>query len=126
MRISTLTALFFTTIAGLNSLHAQLVVTQNTNATQLAQNLVGPGVVVSNAVMNCPSNAAGTFNGVGANIGLPGGVVLTSGSINSCVGPNNQGGAGASNGAAGDADLNMLNPGFTTHDACILEFDVFS
>ena len=44
---------------------AQLAVTPNNNATQLAQALVGPGVIVTNATLSCPTNFAGTFTATG-------------------------------------------------------------
>jgi hypothetical protein len=41
---------------------AQLTVVNNNNPTQLAQVLAGSGVTVSNATINCPAAALGTFN----------------------------------------------------------------
>src|SRR5687768_13799057 len=77
--------------------HAQLVVNSNVTPAQLVANLVGQGLQVSNIQMNCPPGASGTFNGVNTNIGLPNGILLTSGSVNNAVGPNNIGSAGTCN-----------------------------
>ena len=40
---------------------AQLSVSPNKTAAQLAAALVGPGVTIVSSSMNCPSNANGTF-----------------------------------------------------------------
>ena len=68
-------------------------------------------------------NAAGEFcNGSGI-IGFANGIVLTSGSANSVLGPNNSSGAGTDNGLPGDPSLDALIPGYQTFDACVIEFD---
>jgi gliding motility-associated-like protein len=100
-------------------------VTPNSNANQLAQYLAGPGVVISNAVINCPSGGAGFFNGASAGLGISDGVVLTNGLANEA----NLGSAFfASNSFAGngDPDLNaILSPsGLVSTDVCVLEFDI--
>lgn len=104
--------------------YSQLQVTTGGTATSIVQTLVGPGVTVSNAVINCPGNAYGTFsNGATTNIGLTSGIILTSGSASIAIGPNTSGSAGVNNSAPGDAQLNTLS-GVTTFDACAIEFDV--
>lgn len=102
---------------------AQLTVQGGFTGAQLVQTLLGGGVNASNITLNCPGTSAGTFNGTNSNIGLPGGVLLTSGSINVAPGPNNSGSAGVSNNAAGDPQL-TAQAGFVTYDACVLEFDL--
>ncbi|MBK8558318.1 MAG: choice-of-anchor L domain-containing protein [Lewinellaceae bacterium] len=104
---------------------AQLTVSSSGNAAALAANLVGPGVTITGAVLNCPSGASGTF-AVGANneLGFNKGILLTSGNVSKAVGPNNDTRATVNNGAAGNVTLNGLIPGYTTHDACMLEFDL--
>ncbi|MCS6990879.1 MAG: choice-of-anchor L domain-containing protein [Chitinophagales bacterium] len=121
-KCSVLACLAFAVCAGA-PLHAQLVVTQGTNAVQLAQALVGSGVSISNVVLNCPNGAWGYFNGINSNIGLDSGIVLASGSINNMVGPNSSTGITTNYQAPGDADLQAI-VGYQTHDACVLEFDV--
>jgi len=105
-----------------NNGYAQLTFNNALTAQQLAQILAGPGVTVSNATMNCPFNAIGSFNG-SSNIGMLSGIILTTGSTANAAGPNNTGSAGTNNGAPGDPQLNTL-AGSGTFDACALEFDI--
>lgn len=118
-----LPALLFLWIAGL-PLHsqAQLTVTASNNAAALVTTLVGPGVQVSNITMNCPTGAAGTFNGSATNLGIGAGVLLTTGSVAVAAQPNVGGAAGSDNGGLGDNELTLLG-GDPTFDACALEFD---
>lgn len=102
---------------------SQLSVATVPTAQQLAQSLVGFGVTISNVTLNCPGGAWGSFNGTSSNIGMNGGILLASGSINNAVGPNVSGGITTDFGAPGDPDLTAL-AGSATHDACVLEFDL--
>ncbi|MCB0516226.1 MAG: choice-of-anchor L domain-containing protein [Chitinophagales bacterium] len=104
-------------------LRAQLQVTNQSNATTLAESLVGNGVSISNAFLNCPSGASGTFDGTASNIGMDSGIVLCTGLVADLVGPNIDGGTSSDLGGSGDANLSALS-GETTNDACVLEFDV--
>ena len=90
---------------------------------QLLQCLVGPGIVVSNAVLTAAPGAAGLFTGGAAVIGIDQGLVLSSGNIVTLVGPNLQNDASNSNAMPGDPALDALIPGYATFDATILEFD---
>src|SRR3972149_9771348 len=105
---------------------SQLQVTANNNPNQLAQTLAGNGVTISGATMNCPSlanDASGTFVGTSSNIGITGGVLLTSGSVLNAVGPNNIGSQGTDNLVNfSDPNLVAIEP-LATFDACILEFN---
>jgi len=105
--------------------NAQIEVTPDQTADSLAKTLVGEGVIMLNPVLNCHSGASGTFAGMGGNMGIDSGVVLTSGGAVLAEGPNTGGGGPAQgNGSPGDPDLNsILAGGTTTYDACILEFD---
>jgi gliding motility-associated-like protein len=109
--------------------HAQVNVTPNQSANALSQKLVGNGVQVFNATLNCPGNANGIFTVVTSNLGLDSGIVLTSGqaatvgTTQGVNGPNTGSGPSMSNGVNGDADLNTVLAGITTEDACVLEFD---
>jgi len=67
--------------------------------------------------------AAGTFAGGTGIIGFESGIMLSSGNIAFVPGPNTQDDASGVNAGIGDPDLNGLIPGYTTFDACILEFD---
>lgn len=47
----------------------QITVTASSDPTQLVQNIMGKGYVVSNAKMTCPDGAAGIFTSITSNIG---------------------------------------------------------
>lgn len=101
---------------------SQLQVTANNNATALATSLAGSGVIISGATINCSTGACGTFNGTASNIGIAGGVLLTTGSITQAVGPNNLPSAGQDYGINfSDPDLTAIEP-TATFDPCVLEF----
>ncbi len=111
---------------------AQTTVTQTNNANQLAQTLVGAGVTVSNATTNCQldatGSAAGIFTTSSPDIGIPGGIILTSGTVQGLLGSIGSPSStflSQSWSTPGDVNLNSLAPGGSTYDACILEFDVF-
>lgn len=102
---------------------AQLGVVNNNNPTQLAQVLAGPGVVVSNATLNCPASALGTFNNGGStNLGVNSGVALTTGTIGG-IPQAATAFASTDNANGGDAQLNSIS-GAATQDVCVLEFDI--
>ncbi len=109
-------------VVGYTPSYAQLQVDGAVTAEDLAQLLVGNGVTISNVDLNCPTGAFGSFNGENTNLGLGSGVLLTSGSVNNAVGPNNNGGTTTSLGTPGDLDLDAITLG-GTQDACVLEFD---
>ncbi|UPT68498.1 MAG: choice-of-anchor L domain-containing protein [Sphingobacteriales bacterium JAD_PAG50586_3] len=91
--------------------------------TDIVQNvLVGSGVTVNNVTFNGAPIAYGTFNGTNSNIGLPNGVIITTGSRGVAPGPNSIASAGVDNGVVGDATLTAIS-GFETYDASVLEFD---
>ena len=101
--------------------NAQLTVSPNKTAAQLASALVGAGVTVSNATLTCPSGANGTFSGALSPLSIADGIVLTSGSAANTASPASFF-SSENNNAAGDAALSAL-AGQTTLDACVLEFD---
>ena len=116
-------------------LHAQLTVVQgsamNLTPQQLIQNyLVGAGITISNVTFNgtsttITSNQVGTFQTAGiatSQLGLTGGILMTSGKADIAIGPNNLPGAGFQVGGAGDPDLNILS-GSNTFDKAVIEFD---
>lgn len=106
------------------SLKAQLTVSNSLTPVQLVQNvLLGNGVTATNITYNGNPIAIGSFNGSNSNIGLAGGVIMTSGNINNAPGPNNSSGASAYNGLPGDADLDQIMSPTHSYEACILEFD---
>ena len=103
--------------------NAQLQLKSGQTPEEMVNQLLGGGVTVSNIRYTGAVNAAGEFcNGSGI-IGFANGIVLTSGSANSVLGPNNSSGAGTDNGLPGDPSLDALIPGYQTFDACVIEFD---
>ncbi|MFN0201323.1 MAG: choice-of-anchor L domain-containing protein [Bacteroidia bacterium] len=105
-------------------LYGQLVVTAGGTASALANAIIGSGVTVSNAVLNCPTGAFGSFTATNTNLGMNGGILLTTGSVANAVGPNNSPSTGLDNtGANNTFDPNL---GTGLYDPCILEFDLVS
>lgn len=104
--------------------HAQFAIANNTNATQLAQSLMGTGVTVSNATKNCPNTGTGIFSGGNAtNLGITNGVVLTTGSTaNVATAASNFSGVDNANGT--DPQLAAIVSPNPVNDVCALEFDV--
>ena len=107
--------------------HGQLTTSSANTVNFLIQNvLVGsPSVYVSNITYNGAPTARGTFNCAGAcNVGISSGVLLTTGSVNAAIGPNNATGAGQGNNTPGDPDLLGLAPNSNNPiDAAVLKFD---
>ncbi len=105
--------------------YAQLEVSDTLSDVNLIQTLAGPGLSISNVVVDCPNGAIGSFYGDNTNLGLSSGVLLTSGSILNAVGPNNDAGASTGNAALGDSDLDVISAA-VTEDACVVEFDLYT
>lgn len=105
---------------------AQIVATDGYTPDELASTLVGYGVTISGVTLDCPDGLAGIFDCIDCSLGLDEGIVLTSGGVDMVEGPNNTSGAtGSCAGCgSGDPDLEDLLPGYTSYDACVLEFDV--
>lgn len=111
---------FFAFLSNVTS--AQVNIAGNQTATALAQKLVGTGVTISGATLNCAQNANGLFTVVTSNLGLDSGIVLTSGQATQAAGGQVAVFATTSNGTPGDPDLAAL-VGLQSFDACKLEFD---
>jgi gliding motility-associated-like protein len=106
---------------------------------QYVNNLVGPGITVSNITYTGNASQIGTFGGT-SNIGFTGGVVLSSGAVTELVGPASSATAGTANvsgisnnmnptiadllniASANAMDLGIGNISSAT-DGAILEFD---
>ncbi len=114
--------LTLTTTFGLK-VNAQITVATNQTATALAQMLAGPGVTISNAVLNaqCDTDQAGKFIASPNNIGMDSGIILTSGSATLAAGI--PGTPAASQNNNSDPDLALLTAPSSSKDACVLEFD---
>src|ERR1035438_922674 len=68
--------------------NAQLVANNSLTPTQLVQQvLLGAGINAFNITYSGDTGAIGSFNGVNSNIGLSGGVIMSTGDIFSCTGP---------------------------------------
>lgn len=104
------------------SIFSQLSTSNSQSPYALVKNvLLGQGVVVSNIKFTGKRVAIGSFDGSKSNIGLSGGIVMTTGFVTGDkgpVGPNNRENAGGANGAPGYSLL-----GGKTFDAAVLEFD---
>jgi gliding motility-associated-like protein len=105
---------------------AQLTITNNQTAVQLVSRFVGSGVYVYNQQLTCPGTHNGVFTATNSNLGLPGGVILSTGPAAAIAGPANVAAGANINqdiyGTPGDPDLNAIIGG-TGYDACALSFD---
>lgn len=110
----------------ISSINAQLNVSENNDATQITNFLLGYGVNITNTTINCDSSAIGFFsNGNYTSLGLNEGVAMTTGKLEELPGPNAQSSNSGINNFPGDSDLDAIT-NMQTFDACILEFDVES
>jgi PKD repeat protein len=91
--------------------------------TDMAQSLVGPGVVVSNVTYTGGPASTGSFAFTDPTVvGFSTGVMMSSGNAVDVIGPNTMDDVSGSLSLAGDTDLTALS-GFDTFDAAVLEFD---
>ncbi|MEP7171315.1 MAG: choice-of-anchor L domain-containing protein [Bacteroidota bacterium] len=89
----------------------------------LVNTIAAGGIAVSNISYTGAQLANGIFLCTGnCNLGISGGILLTSGSSLIAAAPNTGTGQGIDVGLGGDTDLTTLTTG-TTYDACVLEFD---
>ncbi len=109
---------FFLNSAAFSQLH----ITANNNAIQLAQTILGTGVTISNATLNCGSSAAGTFSYAGTNIGIPSGIILTTGYAPGAANPGSYFCNVMNGNSFSDPDLIAINTR-ANYDVCILNFD---
>jgi hypothetical protein len=100
---------------------AQLTINDSVSAQQLVNTIVGNGINVSNATLNCEPGAVATYTSSFAGV-FEKGILLTSGRAVLAKGPNNNKRAGYSNGRAGDVQLDTVF-NLKTYDGCALEFD---
>lgn len=108
--------------------NAQLNVTNTLTPQDLVQNvLAGPGVQISNVTYNgvlnpgTPQLGSGEFVSVNSNLGIPSGVVLSSGDATVCGQPAANFSSNT-NLTISDPDLVAISGG-TINDAAVLEFD---
>ncbi|MBX9448731.1 MAG: choice-of-anchor L domain-containing protein [Taibaiella sp.] len=109
---------FFSTLT-----QAQYTISVGSTALELANKLVGEGVEVTSASLNCHDEAIGTFEGSG-DLGIDSGIVLCSGDVLAIDEPfTSTGLPSACPGYPGDDDLESLIDPLLTYDACIFTFD---
>jgi gliding motility-associated-like protein len=116
-----------------NSLLGQLTTNSAVTPADLVNNIVGPGITVSNIKYTGAGTARGLFYKDNSNIGLDNGIILSTGRISNATGPNNDPRFGYCNrryvtqnisGSPGDLDLDLIeNCTQCTYDAAVLEFD---
>lgn len=105
---------------------AQLNVYPTSNANALATTIVGSGIQVSNATLNCTGGNSGTFTASSTNLGIGSGILLSTGALFGAIGPNNNDGSGGSSGncpTLSDPQLTSITSN-ATYDGCILQFDI--
>lgn len=126
----------FLILNAVSSFGQPLTVNTSLTPTEIVQNtLLGNGITVSNIEFNRSSASAlairdqiGVFtNGLGTNLGLTNGIILSTGKVQFAIGPNNL--SGGSNQTSipviGDADLSLLSTNPTQNIAAV-EFDFVS
>lgn len=111
-----------TLFVGVTSI-AQITVVGGQTAQQLADQLAGPNITVTNAVLTGGAAASGNFSGVNPSIGFDSGVVLSTGNVVSSEGPNNAANSGENLGEPGTAQMTALVNTANSFDAITLEFD---
>lgn len=105
-----------------NAMALSISTTGNT-AAGLAGNIIGTGITASAFSYTGATSASGFFSGgLASGIGIEEGIILTTGSASSAVGPNSLDDTTTDNGTAGDSDLSAIISG-TTYDAVVLEFN---
>ncbi|MBS1636399.1 MAG: choice-of-anchor L domain-containing protein [Bacteroidetes bacterium] len=128
MLIRKIRYIFFFLLLGIFA-KAQLLVSPNSNASTLVNQIVGNNVTITNVSLNCNSQGSGIFLSNGSNIGLTTGILLTTGLAQTAMGPNNQTGAGTGLASCStcpnfsDGDLSSIEPQ-AKYDGCRLEFDI--
>jgi len=105
---------------------AQLLVSPNSNANTLVNQIVGKNVTITNASINCNGAASGLFLSNNSNIGLSNGILLTTGKATGAMGPNTKADHAecfTTSSSFSDPQLSAIEPK-ATYDGCVLEFDI--
>ncbi len=101
-------------------------ITPSSNGNDLVQEILGSGITIVPDSINYigADGASGIFtDGLSSGIGIESGIILTTGSAEDAIGPNDSDEKTTENGLPGDSDLDRLIPGYSTQDATVLEFD---
>lgn len=103
---------------------AQITTNNSLTPNQLVQTvLLGGGLTATNVTFNGDPTALGSFNGSSSNIGFSGGLIMATGDIVNCIGPNNTSSKTTDFGnSSSDPELTTIASG-SLNDAAILEFD---
>ena len=101
---------------------SQFVITNNASAVSLAHAFVGSGINVSNATLDCGGNSTATFTYSGTNLGLPNGVVLTSGHASDVANTGTYFCNVQNGNNLNDPDVIAISSQ-ARYDDCLLEFD---
>ena len=103
---------------------AQIDADYESDGTELASQIVGSGVQISNVSLQCDDDGTGIFTGGNASgLGLANGIVLSSGDVEDIDEGNYEGDTSENlDNQAGDADLDGLVD-VPLYDRCILSFD---
>jgi gliding motility-associated-like protein len=72
-----------------NSVNGQLLVDGSLTPDSLAKTISGKGVEIFNAQVDCGTNGHGLYNASNTNLGVNQGLLITTGTINNAIGPNN-------------------------------------
>jgi hypothetical protein len=116
---------FYLIALSLNGLVAQISLTPGPDVTpaMMVESILMEGVSYSNVTFQGANHARGIFsNGETTNLGISGGIFLTSGHWAYIPGPNNFGSAGSNNGLPGHPLLTAVAT-VSTYDASVLSFD---
>jgi len=109
------------------SIFGQITVDNTVSAEEAMQTLLGENVSISNLSFIGFNEQIGTFNCEDCGLDFAEGIILSSGDVETALGPNNAGGQtiGGQFGATTEVDLNQLAT-LELHDVCVLEFDFVS
>ncbi|MBS1580753.1 MAG: choice-of-anchor L domain-containing protein, partial [Bacteroidetes bacterium] len=110
-------------VLGFTASYGQLTVNSQTDLQQLARTITGSGVAISNPQITCHSQGYGEFRYTGSLLGIPEGILLTTGKITNAIGPNDEENTTFQQNTGGDNMLNTVT-GRSTKDACKFEFDI--
>lgn len=125
MKFRSFASVFCIIVSSLSA-NAALTINANNDAQSLGNMLVGGGVTGSNFSVSGNAAQFGSFSG-GNTFGngfFNNGIILSSGNVNSAVGPNSSSYTTTNFGGGGNSQLNAL--GFSTYDAATLSFDFTS
>ncbi|NNC82016.1 MAG: hypothetical protein HKN79_00425, partial [Flavobacteriales bacterium] len=125
MRNRSITTLFTWILIGLTGpLTGQLTVNDQVTPEEMATIISGNNVEILNPTVTGEEGAYGLFTADVDSFQLGEGVILTTGRITNALGPNDtESKSTAYVGANGDPKLDIIS-GYSTRDACKLEFDI--